>query len=212
MSPRPRTVSDEAIFAATARMMGELGPQKLTLARVAREVGLSAATLVQRFGSKRGLLLSFARSGGDGSDAPLLATSRASGTPLRALRTYLLCWAQMASTPRELANHLAFFQIDLADADFLRITRRIFSRQERSTRELVEAAIASGELTATDPARLTRVLLTIANGSLMRWAVVRRGPAAKWLADDIDATLAPHLARPRTTSTRRSRRSSPRGK
>ena len=63
MSPRPRTVSDQAILAATARVIGDLGPAKLTLARVASEVGLAPATLVQRFGSKRGLLLALAESG-----------------------------------------------------------------------------------------------------------------------------------------------------
>jgi len=43
--------------------MGELGPAKLTLARVAKAAGLSPATLVQRFGSKRALLLALAKSG-----------------------------------------------------------------------------------------------------------------------------------------------------
>src|SRR5215831_8245675 len=82
MSPRPRTVSDDQIFAATARAVTRLGPTRLTLADVADEVGLSAAALVQRFGSKRGLLLAF------------------------------------VSTPDELANSVAFLQMDLSDPDF----------------------------------------------------------------------------------------------
>ena len=41
MSPRPRTVSDEEILAATARMIGRVGPLRLTLGHVAREVGLA---------------------------------------------------------------------------------------------------------------------------------------------------------------------------
>ncbi|MCA1563440.1 MAG: TetR/AcrR family transcriptional regulator, partial [Acidobacteria bacterium] len=42
---------------AAIQVMARLGPVRLTLADVAREIGLSPATLVQRFGSKRGLLL-----------------------------------------------------------------------------------------------------------------------------------------------------------
>src|ERR1700754_5183738 len=54
--PRPRTVDDHALLAAAARSMGRHGPTELTLAAVAAEAGVSAATLVQRFGSKHGLI------------------------------------------------------------------------------------------------------------------------------------------------------------
>ena len=68
MSPRPRTVSDEAILAATARMIGRVGPVRLTLADVGGEVGLSPATLLQRFGSKRGLLIALVEQSVHGVD------------------------------------------------------------------------------------------------------------------------------------------------
>src|SRR5256884_9252698 len=57
MSPRPREPSDEEIVAAAARAMQRYGPTQLTLAHVAREAGVVPATLIQRFGTKRGLLL-----------------------------------------------------------------------------------------------------------------------------------------------------------
>jgi AcrR family transcriptional regulator len=53
MSPRPRTASDEEILAATHRVISSVGP-RFTLADVAREIGLAPATLIQRFGSKKG--------------------------------------------------------------------------------------------------------------------------------------------------------------
>ena len=60
MTPRPRLASDADILAAAGRAIGRVGPVELTLADVAGELGLSPATLVQRFGSKRGLLLALA--------------------------------------------------------------------------------------------------------------------------------------------------------
>ena len=60
MSPRPRTTSDATILAALTRVISRIGPAKLTLADVAAEAGHSRAGLVQRFGSKRGLLLAVA--------------------------------------------------------------------------------------------------------------------------------------------------------
>jgi AcrR family transcriptional regulator len=63
--PRPRTVSDEAILDAVRDLAHRIGPARLTFAAVAAEVGLSAATLVQRFGSRRDLLLAADKRGVD---------------------------------------------------------------------------------------------------------------------------------------------------
>src|SRR3712207_9546177 len=60
MSPRPRTVSDDDILAATGRALQRASPAQLTLADVAAEAGLPPATPLPRFGSKRGLLLALA--------------------------------------------------------------------------------------------------------------------------------------------------------
>ena len=70
MSPRPRKVSDEEIFAATYRAMTRLGPGELTLAEIATEAGVTAGALSQRFGSKRQLLLDLAEGAAASAGAP----------------------------------------------------------------------------------------------------------------------------------------------
>ena len=172
MSPRPRTVSDEEILAATARAIGRVGPLRLTLAHVAREAGLSPATLIQRFGSKRALLLAFARQGG-GDDQAFMDGLRAEGR-----------------TPLETAR--AFLQIDLTDAAFHRITSRLFRSQHQALAGLLAEAQAEGELGPVDARALARLLLAVVNGSLLTWAVYRDGPAAAWLARDVDLALEPY--------------------
>lgn len=197
MSPRPRSVSDDQILAATARMIGRVGPLRLTLAHVAREVGLSPATLVQRFGSKRNLLLSLARQGSGGEDDYLARLREQEGSPLRTARAFLLCFAGLAASPKEMANHLAFLQVDLTDAAFHRITARLFRWNHDALAGLLAEARRDGELASGEPAALARLLLAVVNGSLLTWAVYREGPAAVWLARDVDAALAPYLPRGR---------------
>jgi AcrR family transcriptional regulator len=193
--PRPRSVSDEAILAATARTIGRVGPLRLTLAHVAREVGLSPATLIQRFGSKRALLLAFARQGG-GDEQGYMDRLRAEGrTALETARAFLLCFAGLAQSPKEMANNLAFLQIDLTDAAFHRITSRLFRSQHQALAGLLAEAQAEGELGPVDARALARVLLAVVNGSLLTWAVYRDGPAAQWLARDIDLALEPYRLR-----------------
>jgi AcrR family transcriptional regulator len=53
---RPKSLPDAAVLAAAHRLLHEAGPEALTFARVAAVAGLSASTLVQRFGSKAGLM------------------------------------------------------------------------------------------------------------------------------------------------------------
>jgi AcrR family transcriptional regulator len=51
VSPRPRKVSDEEVFAAAHRATLRLAPSELTLAEIAAEAGVTAGALAQRFGS-----------------------------------------------------------------------------------------------------------------------------------------------------------------
>lgn len=196
MSPRPKTVDDEEILAATARVIGRVGPHKLTLARVAEEVGLAPATLVQRFGSKRGLLLSLGRSAspGDTDEAgKWLAKHR---SPYKALREFLLCFAGMANTADELANHLAAFHLDIVDDELREVTRDIGVHNEQTVAKLVRAARDAGELRGCDARTLAPVLLAVTQGALLSWAVFRRGSARRWLGRHLDVVLAPYRTHP----------------
>lgn len=194
MSPRPKTVEDDAILAAVSRVIGRVGPARLTLALVAAEAGLAPATLVQRFGSKRGLLLSLGRSAAPESRADVDELCAKTGSPLAALRDFLLCFAAMANTPDELANHLAAFHLDLVDEELRELTARIARHNESTVSQLVQAALDAGELQGCEAQRLAPVLVTVVQGSLLSWAVFRRGPAKRWAARHIEVVLEPYLA------------------
>lgn len=53
---RPRTLPDDQILECAKALMLRHGPEHLTFASLARESGLSASTLVQRFGNKSALV------------------------------------------------------------------------------------------------------------------------------------------------------------
>jgi len=54
--PRTRTISDDSILDFALGIVRSSGPETLTFAALASGVGLSASTIVQRFGTKQGLL------------------------------------------------------------------------------------------------------------------------------------------------------------
>ena len=194
MSPRPRKVSDEEIFAATYRAMTRLGPGELTLAEIAAEAGVTAGALSQRFGSKRQLLLDLAEGAAASAGDFIRELGTAHRSPLAAIREYAECLAHLAASPSALARNLAYLQIDLADPDF----RKHLEIQARATRDGIEAlltaAIAAGELArSTDARALARTVDVMLSGSLMTYATYRDGTAVKWLRDNCDMVLAPYL-------------------
>ena len=193
MAGRPRTVSDEDLINATIRIMSRLGPVKLTLAEVAKEAGVTAATLVQRFGSKRGLMLKIAADAAGSGDACFdMVRAAHPDSPLDALVAAATGMAQMANTADELANSLAFLQIDITDPEFHVHTLEMSKKTVAGYRTLLKEAIAAGELKPHDTTRMARAINAIAGGSLISWAIFREGTAERWLKRDLETLLAPY--------------------
>jgi AcrR family transcriptional regulator len=195
MSPRRRKASDGDIFDAVHRAMMQHGPRELTLAHIAAEAGITPGLLVQRFGSKRELLLAQAKRFAGSAPATFRRLRKAHPSPLDALRAYAVGMAGLASSPDALARNLAYLSIDLTDEDF----RVHLLRNARATRKEIEAllraAVAAGTIRKdTNPRRLARTIETVVSGSLMSWACYRQGSAATWIRRDLDAVLDPYLA------------------
>lgn len=188
MSPRPRATSDSDILAATYRVVSRQGPN-LTLSDVAREAGISPATLVQRFGSKRGLLLAFAGEGAKGMPEQFKSIRGASRSALAAVYATADCMAAMAETPETLSNSLAFLQIDLIDPEFHKHALAHSHAMRAQLKTLLDEACADGELQRCDTNRLARAVQTMIGGSLLQWAIDRDGPVKERLREDLDALL-----------------------
>ena len=186
---RPRTIADADVLAAAARVVGKLGPARLTLAAVGDACGLSPATILQRFGSKRALLLALAAHGRDDVAAVFRAAREREPSPRAAIAEALCALASTVTTPAELANHLAFLQLDLTDPDFHRLARDHARALERELAALVAAAARAGELAGRDPAPTARALLVTYNGSLLSWAIDPEGELLDRLRADVEATL-----------------------
>ena len=201
--PRPRATSDADLLMAAARAVSKVGPAKLTLADVAAEAKVAPATLMQRFGSKRGLLLALAKLGAGGAEEQFATLKAAHPSPLAALRATAECMAGMATSPEELANHLAFLCLDLTDPEFRQYALAHAHSFRAGLQHLADAAVAAGELLPCDTARLARLLQEMFNGSLVMWALYREGAALDWLRQDMEMLLAPYLAEsPRGSAAR----------
>jgi AcrR family transcriptional regulator len=182
------------VFAAAYRVMQRVGPADLTLDAIAREAGVTAGALVQRFGSKKRLQLALAEGAANWAPAFIEQLRAKHKSPLAALRAYAEAMSGLAVTPAAYVRNLAYLLEDLSDPDL----RAQLAQQGRSTRSelvsILEAAGDAGELsTAARPKVLARVIEAILSGSMMTWAFYREGAADAWIRKDLEAVLSPYL-------------------
>ena len=191
---RPRKVSDDDVYGAAMRVMSRVGPAELTLAQIAEEAGVTAGALVQRFGSKRQLLVTMAGLLGAGMEEFFADLRRRHPAPLAAVRAYAACMAEMARTPAALLRNFAYLQVDLADPDI----RTHLVAQSRTVRAELIASLREAErrrelVRGTPIPALARNVEALISGALLTWAFHAEGDAEAWLLAHVDALLAPHL-------------------
>ena len=192
------------MFAALVRVMKHRGPAELTLRAIAAEAGLTAGALVQRFGSKRALLLAHARYAAATGDVGVTVPRPRTSSPLKELRSIAAAYAQLATSPRAAVRNLAYLHNDLADPALRRHLLRLSRASRLWYEQRLDDAIAAGELGAgADIRALARSVETTLRGSFLCWTLYREGSAADWLREDLDATLRPYLARGDSRARRR---------
>lgn len=191
---RRKVTSDADVVAATIRVISRIGPARLTLAEVAAEAGLAPATLLQRFGSRRGLLLAVAGQGVAGVADCFTRVRAAHRSPLAALLASLEEMTCLCETPEAMANNLAFLELDLTDPDFHRLALQNSRAVLAGYRALLDEAVTAGEVIECDTTALSRALAAICSGSMLNWAILREGSVTKWLRYDIDTLLGPFRA------------------
>ena len=195
MAGRPRGVDDAVILRAVVEVIGRVGPARLTLAAVADEVGVVPGTLVQRFGSKRGLLLALAAQSVQHTERVrerVAGTRR--GSALAELRAVAAEALADVATPQRYANHLAFLCMDLTDPEFHEHALAAHMANRRLIETLLDEAVSAGELRpGTDVGALAGSVQSIIAGTGLTWALDREGTLGDRLVRELDAVLSAHI-------------------
>lgn len=206
MSPRPKTATDAAILEAAARLLSRLGPARMRLEDVAREVGLSPATLLLRFKSKRNLLLAVAEHGTAGIADSFRARRRRSPSALDVVTDVADCVRELAEEPQQLANLLAFLQLSLEDPAFRACAMRHDAALARELTALVDEARDRGEMADVPAAALARAVIAMMRGSLLTWSAIGTRVAPEvWVKADLETLLGPYRRSPAVIAPPRAR-------
>jgi AcrR family transcriptional regulator len=172
---RPRVMSDDAIYLAGLQVLAEFGSDGLTLARMARVLGVTPAAVRQRFGSKRGLLLEMARRRIDQTEARFATARAAKASPLEALQSAFVAELDMIAAPQRLANAMSAYTDNIGDEEMRSCFATELAAMERHIGQLLAEAIAAGEIGGPVTPELVSTVLAAVEGTMLIWAIAPRG-------------------------------------
>jgi AcrR family transcriptional regulator len=172
--PRQKTVSDEEVLDAAARVMFAKGPTGFTLADVARAAGIAPATLVQRFGDKHGLVVAAMTRDNQLFEAQLatLPTDRGAASVIDIFR---LLFPDVGEFTGGFADQLLWLRQDMSDPDLNRLARERFAA-------LRVALAARMPPLSVEPDVAARLAEAQWQGALLQWGIAHDGRLSDFVA------------------------------
>lgn len=171
--PRAKRISDEAALEGALEVMFRTGPGELTLAAVAAEVGLSPATLLQRFGDKQRLIAK-AIAQGNGRFARLVAEAPRSAGRDAVLDLFWLLTPDVEH-PAALADQLLWLGEDFRDPELNALAQARFRLLRAAVAERLPPLRVSPEVGA-------RLLEAQWQGALNQWGFFHEGRLVDYVA------------------------------
>jgi AcrR family transcriptional regulator len=175
---RRKTISDEAVLEAALRVMTAQGPADFTLADVADAAGIAPATLVQRFGDKRGLIVA-AFSQDNEAFARALAELPSGVGAAAVIAVFRLMTPGIEDVGR-FADQLLWLRQDMRDPDLNRLARERF-------RVLREAIAQRLPPLAIPPAEAARLVEAQWQGALNQWGIAPEGRLVDFVTESLAA-------------------------
>jgi AcrR family transcriptional regulator len=172
------------MLGAAGRAVARLGPS-FTLADAAAEAGIAAGTLVQRFGSRHGLLTAMMRDAIATLRREMAARVSGVEDPVAAVAEALVRWYAPLDDPATAANNLAQLAVDLGDPELRELMAELYAAMEAELAPLLERAALDGA-----PPTAARILTAVADGCAIHWSARPIGSLAERMRADLDAILA----------------------
>jgi AcrR family transcriptional regulator len=176
---RRKTISDEAVLAAAAKVMFAKGPSEFTLADVAAAAGIAPATLVQRFGDKHGLVVAAVAQDNVAFEEFLAALPREVGAEA-VIGVFAGMVPDVGEDVGSFADQLLWLRQDMRDPDLNRLARERFGKLRAAVAERMPPLPISADAAA---------MLVEAQwqGVLVQWGVFRQGRLADFVTTQLRA-------------------------
>jgi AcrR family transcriptional regulator len=186
---RPRVMSDDAIYLAGLQVLAVHGSDGITLGRVAQILGVTPAAVRQRFGSKRGLLVEMSKRRVEQTELRFSAARAAFTSPMDALHAAFVAEMDQIGEPQQIANAFSAYTDNIGDPEMRAAFAAELAAMERHVGELLNEAVACGELDRPVTPRLVSTVLAAVEGTMLIWAIAPRGDIKGRIHEAVEVAL-----------------------
>lgn len=191
---RPRSISSQDILAEAYDLIMEVGPSKLTFARLGERVGLVPTALVRRFKNKKQLMLEIDRYALELTNKELFKTIQEAQSPIESIIAQFITEKKHASTLERFANGQEFLLHDFRDKDLYHNYRLSFERRHLQIVQLLMKAQEEGVLVGVGNInQLARHLESVVHGISHVWAMTQEGTIEDYIRQYVHLTLEPYI-------------------
>jgi len=193
---RPRTFSDEDVFAAIPVGIGEHGYQALTLAHVAEKIGATPQALIRRFGSRDGMVRAYLIWSNEANRKRTESARKNYASPLEGL--YQRVIGDLESRPDEIGqggaylNLITFWAAVRDDPEARDLLRTRYQQIEAEGARFLQAAQDAGELVPHNAAKLSHLMMMAINGTMLRQTHAGADSLAGALRSILDDLFEPY--------------------
>lgn len=183
--PRRKKLSDEQVLDAILPEILRRGLQSVTLPELGEVVGLSPATLLQRFGSRTGVIEAALDRTTDALELELQQPLPGDEEPLDGLIGWLVRLAEPVADRELLAGSLEILGRDIVVPERNAAARRHLGL----VRQRIERALVASGRTATAARWQGAMVEAHWHGLSIQWALHGEGPLDGWMRDGLRALL-----------------------
>ena len=165
---RPIKYSDEQIFLGFYTAIAKHGYSKLSLEKIAKEANVSTAILSKRFGSKKGLILSFFRYALEKTRL-VVEKNQLKEPNINTLRNFLTYWSAENCDATSLIIMIAIYLEGVQDQELHAISQERNLLIDNEVQRILQASMDKGEIAKMDVKDTSYLLQASVLGVVMLW-------------------------------------------
>lgn len=165
---RPIKYSDEQIFLGFYNAIALHGYPNLTLEKIANEANVSTAILSKRFGSKKGLILSYFQYALEQTRL-VIAENKSKEANIATLRNFMTYWSVKNGDAASLMSMIAIYLEGVQDKELHAISQERSRLIDNEVQRLIQASMDKGEIDVTSVKETSFLLQASVLGTVMLW-------------------------------------------
>ncbi|MBO0992978.1 TetR/AcrR family transcriptional regulator [Bacillus sp. SD088] len=165
---RPIKYSDEQIFLGFYTAISIHGYSNLSLEKIAKEANVSTAILSKRFGSKKGLVISYFQYALEQTRLVVIENQREEAN-IETLRNFLMYWSARSGDAASLASMIAIYLEGVRDKELRAISKERGLLIDNEVQRILQNCIDNGEIPVMDVKEASFLLQASTLGAVMLW-------------------------------------------